>query len=77
MRERSQIGCKKKNKKERRLSKEVNSSRGGMDEWTNKVGRRENQRKKQNILREVKKENTQNSFFERLLFYAFGFQTTF
>lgn len=45
-----------------------------MDGWTKRVGRRENQRKKQNTLREVKKENTQNSSFERLIFYAFAFK---
>lgn len=45
-----------------------------MAEWTNRVGGTENQRKKQNIPREVKKENTQNLFFERLIFYAFAFK---
>lgn len=72
MRKRFQKGC-KKNKKERGISKErkVLQSRRGKNGGP-EVG--EDQRKKQNILRKINKRNTQNSFFERIIFHVFAFE---
>lgn len=77
MRKRSQRGCKKnkEDKKVRSLSKgrKLLQSRKQKNEGT-EGGRREDQRKKLNILRKVKGGNAQNSFFERLIFLAFAFK---